>query len=115
MAARRRGTLGAKPGVTLMRLLAARVGRRRRSQALALLRRELLVFGPGVAQILVGDRPRRLDEMLVVLARLAALLGRELGPGLHAPLHALLLLRLHARIALGDGDPFLAALGLEGL
>src|SRR5438045_2548925 len=104
----------ARRGVTLVRLLAARVGRRWRNQALTLLRRERLVLGPCLAQIL-GGWPRCLDQVLVVLARLAALLGRELGPGLHAPLHALLLLRLHARIALGDGDPFLAALGLERL
>src|SRR5438309_1925745 len=108
MDARRR----ARPGVTLM-LLAARVAGDGRHQALALVRRECLVLGPGLAQVLVRRRPRRLGEVLVVLARLAALLGREARPGLHAALHALLLLRLHARIALGDADPFLPAIGVE--
>ena len=45
---------------------------------------------------------RGLDDALVVLARLPALLGAQLGPGLHAPLHALLLLRLHLWIAVGN-------------
>src|SRR5712692_6855053 len=102
----------ARPGVTLV-LLAARVSRGWGNQALALVRRERLVLGPGLAQVLVRRRARRLGEMLVVLARLPALLGREACPDLHAPLHALLLLRLHARIALGDGDPLLPAVGLE--
>src|SRR3989442_13967225 len=108
MDARRR----ARPGVTLM-LLAARVGRGGGNQALALVRRERLVLGPGLAQVLVRRLARHFGEMLVVLARLAALLGREARPGLHATLHALLLLRLHARIALGDADPLLPALGIE--
>src|SRR2546425_4912095 len=110
MDARRR----ARPGVTLM-LLAARVGGGGRHQALALVRRERLVLGPGLAQVLVRILPRHLGEVLVVLARLAALLGREARPGLHATLHALLLLRLHARIALGDSDPLLPAVRVEGV
>src|SRR6267378_436104 len=56
---------------------------------------------------------RRRARPGATLVLLAALLGREPRPGLHAPLHALLLLRLHARIALGDRDPLLPALGLE--
>src|SRR5258705_3375034 len=110
MAARRRS----RPGVTLV-LGAARVGRRWRNQALALVRRKRLVLGPFLAQVLVALVARLFGEALVVLARLAALLGRELGPGLHAPLHALLLLRLHARISFRDADPLLATLALERL
>src|SRR5258708_28756196 len=105
---------GASPGVTVVRGEAG-VGRRWRNHALAVVRRKRLVFGPFLAQVLVALVARLFGEALVVLARLAALIGRELGPGLHAPLHALLLLRLHARIALGDADPLLAALGLERL
>src|SRR5258708_29595727 len=104
----------ARPGVTVV-LGAARVDRGWRSEALALVRRKRLVLGPFLAQVLVALVARLFGEALVVLARLAALIGRELGPGLHAPLHALLLLRLHARIALGDADPFLATLRLERL
>src|SRR5512138_1587431 len=103
-----------RPGVTLALLLAAGVGGSRRREALALLRRERLVLGPGLAQVLrLRGRALRLGELLVVLARLAPLLGREARPGLHAPLHALLLLDLHARVTLGDGDPLLPALRLE--
>src|SRR3954468_3029716 len=109
MAARRR----ARPGVTASVLGTARVERGGGREALALLRRERLVFGPLLAQILGVRLARQLGELLVVLARLAALLGRELGPGLHAPLNALLLLDRHARVALGDGDPFVPALDLE--
>ena len=46
---------------------------------------------------------------------LAALLRRQRGPALHAALHALLLLGLHRRIALGDADPLAAALGFQAL
>src|SRR6266850_6794674 len=101
-----------RPGVTSV-LLAARVGGNGRGEAFALVRRERLVLGPGLAQVLFGRRTLSLGEVLVVLARLPALLRREARPGLHAPLHALLLLRLHARVALGDRDPLLPALGLE--
>src|SRR5258708_19386614 len=104
----------ARPGVTLV-LGAARVGRRWRNQALALVRRKRLVLGPFLAQVLVALVARLFGEALVVLARLAALIGRELGPGLHAPLHALLFLRLHARLALADADPFLPPLRLQRL
>src|SRR5205807_6003145 len=81
-------------------------------EAFALLRRQRLVLRPGLAQVLVR-RALGLGELLVVLARLAALLGAQVRPGLHAPLHAFLLERLHARVALGDLDPLLAPLGLE--
>src|SRR5205807_7660521 len=86
----------------------------RRREVLALVRRQRLVFGPLLAQLaaLLG---RHLGDALVVLARLAALHGGQLGPNLHAPLHALLLLRLHLGVALGDTDPFAPALGLEAL
>src|SRR6185436_7494899 len=76
--------------------------------------RELLVFGPLLAQSVALLR-RRLDDLLVGLARLAPLLRRERGPALHAALHALLLLGLHRRIALGDADPLAAALGFQAL
>src|SRR4051812_12609579 len=55
---------------------------------LPVLRRQRLVFGPLLAQ--PGPLLRRhLGDALVVLARLPALLDGELGPRLHAPLHAL--------------------------
>src|SRR5213080_4634212 len=101
-----------RPGVTVA-LLAARVGGGGRGEALALVGRERLVLGPGLAQVLFGRGALRLGEVLVVLARLPALLRRQARPGLHAPLHALLLLRLHARVALRNRDPLLPALGLE--
>src|ERR1041385_1000205 len=107
MLARRRARLGVTSA-----LGAPGVGRGRRNEALALLRRQRLVFGPGLAQVLVVPA-RHLREALVVLARLPALLGAQVRPDLHAPLHALLLERLHARIALRDLDPFLAPLTLE--
>src|SRR6266540_2560165 len=116
MLASRRTRLAARAGVTLV-LLAARVGGGRGDQALALVRGQRLIFGPFVAQIFAAFFARHwhLRETLVVLARLAALLGGELRPELHAARHALLLLGLHARVALGDGDPFLAPLRLEGV
>src|SRR5687768_3421681 len=101
MAASRR----ARPGA---RKSAARL--RRGDQLLALLRRQRLVLGPVIAQLaalLAG-----LGHALVVLARLAALLGGELRPGLHAPLHARLRLGLHGRVALGDAQPLAPPLGL---
>src|SRR5690242_11998889 len=94
-------------------LLAARVGGGRRHEALPLVRRQGLVLGPFLPQVLLVVGLRLLREPLVVLARLAALLGRELGPRLHAARDPLLLLRLHLRIALRDRDPLLPALGLE--
>src|SRR3990170_543819 len=103
MDASRRG----RPGV-LNSLLPARL----RGDFLALARRERLVFRPLLTQ-LVAPRRRRLDDLLVGLARLPALLRRELGPGLHAALHALLALRRHLRIALRHPDPLAPALGLE--
>src|SRR3954471_9829041 len=105
MLARRR----ARPGVTSV-LLAARVGRVGRDEALPLVRRQRLVFRPGLAQVLFRRLARRLGELLVILACLAALLGREVCPSPHAPLHALLLDHLHARVALGDRDPLQAAI-----
>src|SRR5688572_12641339 len=104
MDASRRG----RPGVLTNSLLPARL----RGDFFALARRERLVFRPLLAQ-LVAPRRRRLDDLLVGLARLSALLGRELGPGLHAALHALLTLRRHLPIALCYPDPFAPALGLE--
>src|SRR2546430_17083602 len=106
MDARRR----ARPGVTLM-LLAARVGGGGRHQALALVRRERLVLGPGLAQALVRRRPRRLGELLVVLARRAPLLGREARPGLHPALPAGRLLPPPARTGLVVAQPILPAIG----
>src|SRR5688572_12898126 len=104
MDASRRG----RPGVLTGLLLAARLRRDRFALAL----RQGLVFGPLLAQV-AALRRRHLDELLVGLARVAALLGRELRPALHAPRDALLLFRLHRRIALGDADPLAPALGLE--
>src|SRR4051794_31714056 len=109
MLARRR----ARPGVTSV-LLAAGVGRVGRNEALPLVRRQRLILGPGLAQVLLRRLARRrLGELLVVLARDATLLGREAHPGLHAALHALLLHHFHAWVALGDRDPLQPALGLE--
>src|SRR6266705_2447348 len=101
----------AKPGVFTPLFLFPGGGLRRR-EVLALARRQRLVFGPLLAQLaaLLG---RHLGDALVVLARLAALLGGQLGPGLHAPLHALLLLRGHPRVALRDADPLAPAVGLK--
>src|SRR5687767_15936015 len=103
MDASRRG----RPGV-LNSLLPARL----RGDFFALARRERLVFRPLLTQ-LVAPRRRRLDDLLVGLARLSALLRRELGPGLHAPLHALLALRRHLPVSLRHPDPLAPALGLE--
>src|SRR3990170_3527983 len=104
MDASRRG----RPGVLMKSLLPGRL----RGDVFALARGERLVFGPLLAQ-LVAPRGRRLDDLLVGFACLPALLGRELRPGLHAALHALLSLRRHLRIALGHPDPLAPALGLE--
>src|SRR4051794_15205963 len=116
MLARRRGRLGVFrtscpvraagtgcPGGLLLFLLRRGLDRLRH-EALALERRELLIFGPLLAQLVALLR-RHLGDLAVSLPRLAALVGRELDPGLHAPLHALLLLRFHRGIALGDADP----------
>src|SRR6185503_20154022 len=89
MEASRRGS----PGVLATSLLLTAM---LRSDVLALPWRQRLVFGP-------------------LLAQLAALLRRQRGPALHAALHALLLLGLHRRIALGDADPLAAALGFQAL
>src|SRR5688572_14318066 len=97
----------ASPGV-LSSLLTTRL----RGDFFALARRQRLVFGPLVAQLAALLR-RHLDDLLVGLARLAALLGRERGPTLHAPLHAFLFFGLHRRVALGDADPLASALGLD--
>src|SRR5262245_48364060 len=127
MAARRR----ASPGVTapasvprrsgdyagrLFRFLCGGLGGLGRYQQFARRRRGLraLVFGPVLAQLLALRR-RPLGELLVGLACLAPLLRRELGPGLHALLHALLFLRLHGRVALGDADPLELALALDAV
>src|SRR5688572_13515601 len=104
MEASRRG----RPGVLSALLFSSWL----RGEAFTLLRRQLLVLGPLLAQ-LAALLWRDLDDLLVGLARLAALLGGELRPGLHAPLHALLTLRRHLRVALGDGDPLAPALWLE--
>src|SRR5258706_10618329 len=66
-----------------------------------------LLFQP---LFLVG---RQLFHLLVALARGLAFLGGELGPGLHASLHARLLVGFHLRITLGDPDPFALALWFE--
>src|SRR6476620_1642588 len=109
MLARRRARLG----VTL-RLVSAGVGGGRRHEALPLVGRQRLVFRPFFLQVLlVRVLARHVGEALVVLARLAPLLRRELGPRLHAASDPFLLLRLHLRIALGDRDPLLPALRLE--
>src|SRR5207237_8929669 len=84
----------------------------RRGEVLALARRQRLVFGPLLAQ-LAALLWRHLGDALVVLARLAALLGGQLGRGLHAPRHALLLLRLHPRAALRDADPLAPPVRVE--
>src|SRR5687767_14180914 len=109
MDASRRGRPGVPERLTsCTSLFAARL----RGDFFALARRERLVFRPLLAQ-LVAPRRRCLDDLLVGLARLSALLGRELGPGLHAALHSLLTLRRHLPIALCYPDPFAPALGLE--
>src|ERR687897_878222 len=87
--------------------------RRFGDEVLALVRRQRLVLGPFLAQLLPLLGPG-LDDAFVVLARNPPLLGGELRPGLHAALHPLLLLHLHAGIALGDADPVAPALGCEG-
>src|SRR5918992_2684434 len=99
-----------RPGVLTKSFLPARL----RGEAFTLLRRQLLVLGPLLAQLaaLLG---RHLHDPLVGLARLAPLLRSKLCPGLHAPLHALLAQRRHLRIALGNADPFAPALGLQAL
>src|SRR5882672_10342970 len=56
---------------------------------------------------------RQLFHLLVALARGLAFLGGELDPGLHAPLHARLLVGLHLRVTLGDPDPLALARGFE--
>src|SRR5688572_23992411 len=86
---------------------------RRRSEAIALVGRERLVFGPALGELLVFLGGALLGHALVVLARLGALLGGERRPALHAPLHPLLLLRLHRRVALGEPHPLAASLGGE--
>src|SRR6185503_16176832 len=97
-----------RPGVLTGSLPAAGL----RGEVFALVLRQRLVLGPLLAQVaaLLG---RDLDHLLVGLARLAPLLRRKRGPALHAPLHALLLLGLHRRVALGDADPLHAPLALE--
>jgi len=51
--------------------------------------------------------------LLTPLARGAALFRRQPGPFSHAVLQALLGLRLHLRVTLGDGNPFLPAFRIE--
>src|SRR4051812_34101920 len=93
-------------------LRAARLRGGGRGEVLALVRRQRLVLGPLVTQALFL-RARALGDALVVLARLAALLGAQVRPGLHAPLHPLLLELRHLRMALGDLQPLLAPLDFE--
>src|SRR5687767_9713458 len=97
-----------RPGVLTPSLLAAGL----RGEIFALVLRQRLVFGPLLAQV-AALPGRDFGELLVGLARLPPLLGRQRCPALHAPLHALLLLGLHRRIALGDADPLEAPLALE--
>src|SRR5436190_12538660 len=89
-----------------------RLVRRRCIQHALLARRQRLVFGPVLLELLtlLG---RQLAHALVALARDAALLGRQLGPALHALPHALLLLGLHARVAIGDANPVRLARTVE--
>src|SRR5688500_11560094 len=75
--------------------------------------RQRLVLGPALGELLVLLLGALLGDALVVLARLAALLGGEGGPALHAPLHAFLALRVHGRIAVGDAYPVAPPVGLE--
>lgn len=55
----------------------------------------------------------KLVDLAVGVARLAPLLGSELGPLLHAILHASLRGRTHLRIPLGDAAPLALALGFD--
>src|SRR5688572_19933313 len=104
MEASRRG----RPGVLTGLFFPARLCAERFALALG----EGLVLGPLLAQVGALGR-RHLGHLLVGFARLAALLGRQRRPALHAALHALLLLRLHGGIAFGDADPLAAALGFD--
>src|SRR5690349_20381806 len=118
MLATRRQRPGVMRGSRRLRLLLARRGGRfdrLLDQRLALGGLKRLVFRPLLAQAASVLRRMLLRDGAVVLARLAALLRRELGPVLHAPLHARLAFRLHLRIALRDAEPLLLALGLEGV
>src|SRR5689334_6501642 len=100
-------------GVT--RLVLFLPGRRRGDrlgdEALALDRRQGLVFGALLPQVLVL-LARDFRGVAVVLARLATLLRAQVRPALHAPLHPFLLLGLHLGVAVGDADPLALALGL---
>src|SRR4030095_6323549 len=111
MEASRRGSPGTATRVAACTVLFAAM---LRDRVFALARRQRLVFRPMVAQVAALLR-RNLDDLLVGLARLAPLFRRERGPALHAALHALLLLGVHRRVALGDADPLAAALGLQAL
>src|SRR5688572_6936906 len=108
MAARRRASPAVGSGSVAM-LVGFGSGR---DQALAFLRRQRLVLGPLLAQV-AAALLRYLGHALVVLARLAPLLGGELHPALHAALHARLLFGVHARVALGDADPLQAPVAVE--
>src|SRR5688572_9662588 len=85
----------------------------RRGEVFPLVRRERLVLGPALGELLVLLLGALLGDALVVFACLAALLGRQGGPALHTPLHALLALHVHGRVAVGDAYPVAPAVGLE--
>src|SRR6266853_3725252 len=82
------------------------------AQLTPLLFRQAVVLLPLLFQPQLFVR-RQLFHLLVALARGLAFLGGELGPGLHAPLHARLFVGFHLRITLGDTDPLALALRFE--
>src|SRR6266699_6987557 len=74
------------------------------AQLTQLLLRQAVVLLPLLFQPLFLVR-RQLFHLLIALTRGLAFLGGELGPGLHASLHACLLVGFHLLITLGDADP----------
>src|SRR4249919_3724712 len=82
------------------------------AQLAPLLLRQAVVLLPLLFQPLLLVR-RQLFHLFVALARGLTFPGGELGPGLHASLHARLLVGFHLRIALGDADPVALALWFE--
>src|SRR5689334_10608165 len=94
-------------------------------RTVVLLRRPVVVLLPrvgGQRAVLLPSLPnllalvrRQAAERLVLLARRAPLVRRELRPRSHLLLDALLLRRPHAGIALGESAPFLLALRLEAV
>ena len=76
--------------------------------------RQVLVFLPFLPHLVLLVRWQRLERP-VSLARHVALVGRQPRPLAHLRLDALLLVRLQRRIALGEPQPFLLALGVEAV